>query len=129
MDKCQKNIFSHSFCSLAIVLINIQKSPSFLVALFAVYCIIFIKTSPKCVVSRTKAHHWWLYPNRTTLCVFSTVFCTFRLDFIIFFCWYLTKNALVDPEFLGREICAERFEQLASVINFRVYDGKIRPEM
>ena len=41
-------------CSLAIVLINIQKSPSFLVALFAiaVCCIIFIKTSLKCVVSR-----------------------------------------------------------------------------
>ena len=39
-------------CSLAIVLINIQKSPSFLVALFAVCCIIFIKTSPKCVVPR-----------------------------------------------------------------------------
>ena len=27
---------------------------------------------------------------------------------------------LVDPESLGREICAERFEQLASVINFLV---------
>ena len=36
---------------------------------------------------------------------------------------------LVDPEFLGWEIFAERFEQLASVINFRVCGGKIRREM
>ena len=35
---------------------------------------------------------------------------------------------LVDPDFLGREICAERFEQLTSVINFRVCGGKIRRE-
>ena len=31
---------------------------------------------------------------------------------------------LVDPEFLGWEICAERFEQLTSVINVRVCGGK-----
>ena len=31
---------------------------------------------------------------------------------------------LVDPELLGWEICAERFEDLASVINFRVCGGK-----
>ena len=31
---------------------------------------------------------------------------------------------LVDPEFLGREICEEIFEQLASVINFRVCGEK-----
>ena len=36
---------------------------------------------------------------------------------------------LVDPEFLGWEICAERFEQLTSVINVRVCGGKIRREM
>ena len=40
------------FCSRAFVLIKIQKSPSFLVSLFAVCCIIFIKTSPKCVALR-----------------------------------------------------------------------------
>ena len=73
----QKISFLTRFCWLAIVLINIQKSPSFLVALFAVCCIIFIKTSPKCVVSRTWTPRWWLYPNRTTLCVFSTVFVHF----------------------------------------------------
>ena len=36
---------------------------------------------------------------------------------------------LVDPDFLGREICEERFEQLASVINFRVCGGKIGREI
>ena len=36
---------------------------------------------------------------------------------------------LVDSEFLGWEICAERFEQLASVINVRVCGGNIRREM
>ena len=36
---------------------------------------------------------------------------------------------LVDPEFLGREICEERFEQLASVISFCACGGKIRREM
>ena len=41
----QKIYILTRFCSLAMVLINIQKSPSFLVALFAVCCSIFIKTS------------------------------------------------------------------------------------
>ena len=105
------------FCLLAIVLINIQKSPSFLVALFADCCIIFKKSV--------------LYPGHKLIaggcilieppCLCLAPFCTFRLDFIIFFCWYLTKN-------FGTGICAERFEQLASVINFRVCGGKIRRE-
>ena len=79
-------------CSLAIVLINIQKSPSFLVALFAVCSIIFIKKPLRTV----------LYPGHRLIaggcilieppCVCLHRFCTFRLDFIIFFCWYLTKN-------------------------------------
>ena len=37
---------------------------------------------------------------------------------------YFLLLFLADPEFLGREICAERFQQLASVINFRVCGGK-----
>ena len=36
---------------------------------------------------------------------------------------------LVDPEFMGQEICEERFEQLASVINNRACGGNIRREM
>ena len=42
---------------------------------------------------------------------------------------YFLLLFLVDPEFFGREICAERFEQIASVINFRVCGEKIRREM
>ena len=75
----QKKIISilTRFCSLAFVFINIQKSPSFLVALFAVCCIIFIKKPLQSV----------LYPGHRLIaggciiieppCVFSTIFVYF----------------------------------------------------
>ena len=52
-----------------------------------------------------------------------------RLDFIIIFSWYLQRLFLVYTEILGRAICEEGFEQLTSVISFRVCKGKFRQEI
>ena len=51
-------------------------------------------------------------------------FCKMRLDFIIFFCWYLKKKFLVYPEVLGWAMGEVGFEQLASIINFLDCGGK-----
>ena len=71
MKKCKKYIYFHSF-SLAsyCALRSLHHFGRTL------RCLLyhFHKTAPKCVVSRTKTHRQWLYPNRTNLCVFSTVF-------------------------------------------------------